>query len=156
MLPWLWIWPVLLWSAMGTRETRQQTSGFIFSAAHPLRRQFSAAWLAGFVVALLMAAGAALRMLIARDWTGAVGCAVAAAFIPTLALAMGVWSGTSKLFEAVYVIWWYIGPIHHDRALDFMFTSANTFSPATLRSYVLATLALFTLALIGRRRQLHT
>jgi hypothetical protein len=156
MLPWLWIWPVLLWSAMGTRETRQQTGGFIFSSAHPLRRQFSAAWLAGFVVALLMGAGAALRMLIARDWTGMVGFAAAAAFIPTLALAMGVWSGTSKLFEAAYVIWWYIGPIHHDRALDFMFTSANSFSPATLRFYVLATLALFALALFGRHRQLQT
>lgn len=155
MLPWLWIWPVLLWSAMGTREARQQTGEFIFSAAHPLRRQFPAAWLAGFVVALLMGAGAALRMLVAQNWMGLVGFAVAAAFIPTLAIAMGVWSGTGKLFEAVYVIWWYIGPIHHDRKLDFMLASAQSLSPATLRFYLAATLALFALALLGRRRQLH-
>ena len=155
MLPWLWIWPLLLWSAMGTRETRLQTGSFIFSSAHPLRRQFTAAWLAGFAVALLMGAGAALRMFIARDWTGMVGYAAAAAFIPTLAIAMGVWSGTGKLFEAVYVIWWYIGPIHHDQALDFMFTSANSFSPAMLRFYVVATMVLFALALLGRRRQLQ-
>jgi hypothetical protein len=156
MLPWLWIWPLLLWSAMGTREARQQTGEFIFSAAHPLRRQFPAAWLAGFVVALLMGVGAALRMLIARDWMGMAGFAVAAAFIPSLAYAMGVWSGTGKLFEAVYVIWWYIGPIHHDRRLDFMLASAQSVSAATLRFYLAATLGLFALALLGRRRQLRT
>ena len=39
-----------------------------------------------------------------------------AAFIPTLALAAGVWSQSSKLFEAVYLVWWYLGPVHCPRA----------------------------------------
>jgi hypothetical protein len=155
LLPWIWLWPVLLWSAMGTREARHQTDQLIFSAARPIRRHFPAMWLAGVIVALLTGAGVALRVILARDWVGLLGFTVGALFIPTLALTMGVWTGTSKLFEAVYAIWWYVGPLHHDRKLDFMFTSEQSFSAGTLRFYLAATLVLFGYALLGRRRQIQ-
>jgi len=153
LLPWVWLWPIFLWSAMGTREARHQTGELIFSAAHSLRRQFPAAWLAGVIVAVLMGSGVALRLLLARDWAGLLAFSVGAAFISSLALAMGVWSGTGKLFEAVYIIWWYIGPLHHDRNLDFMFTSPTALSWGVLRFYLLAAFLLFGFALLGRRRQ---
>lgn len=155
ILPFVWIWPVLLWSAMGTREAHHQTDELIFSAAHSLRRQFPPAWLAGVIVAVLMGSGVALRLLLARDWAGLLGFAVGAVFIPSLALAMGIWSGTGKLFEAVYIIWWYIGPVHHDRNLDFMFTSPQSFSWDVLRFYLVAAFLLLGIALLGRRRQIQ-
>jgi hypothetical protein len=155
LLPWVWLWPIFLWSAMGTREARHETDELIFSAAHPLRRQFPAAWLAGVIVAVLMGSGVALRLLLARDWAGLLGFAVGAVFIPSLALAMGVWSGTGKLLEAVYIIWWYIGPVHHDRNLDFMFTSPKSLSWGVLQFYLLAAFLLFGIALLGRRRQIR-
>jgi len=96
-----------------------------------------------------------LRLLLARDWAGLLGFAVGAVFISSLALAMGVWSGTGKLFEAVYIIWWYIGPLHHDRNLDFMFTSPKSLSWDVLRFYLLAAFLLFGIALLGRRRQIQ-
>jgi hypothetical protein len=140
---------------MGTREARHETDELIFSAPHSLRRQFPAAWLAGVIVAVLMGSGVALRLLLARDWAGLLGFAVGAVFISSLALAMGVWSGTGKLFEAVYIIWWYIGPLHHDRNLDFMFTSPKSLSWGVLRFYLLAAFLLFGIALLGRRRQIQ-
>jgi hypothetical protein len=154
-LPFVWIWPVLIWSGMGTHEARQSTHELVFTAPHPLRRQLPALWLAGVGVALLTGSGVALRILFAGDWAGLLGFLVAAVFIPTMALAMGVWSGTGKLFEAVYVVWWYIGPLHHDRTLDFMFTSPATFSGQTLQAYFAATLVLFGLAVAGRARQMR-
>lgn len=155
LLPWVWVWPILLWSAMGTREARHQTGEIIFSAAHSLRRQFPAVWLVGVIVAVSMGSGVALRLLLASDWAGLVGFVVGAVFISSLALAMGVWSGTGKLFEAVYIIWWYIGPLHHDRNLDFMFTSARSFSWNVLRFYLVAAFLLVAIALLGRRRQIQ-
>jgi hypothetical protein len=155
LLVWVWVWPILLWSAMGTREARHQTDQLIFSAAHSLRRQFPAVWLAGVIVAVLMGSGVALRLLLASDLAGLLGFAVGAVFISSLALAMGIWSGTGKLFEAVYVVWWYIGPLHHDRSLDFMFTSPGSFSWGVLRFYLLAAFLLFGIALVGRRRQIQ-
>lgn len=155
LLPWVWLWPIFLWSAMGTREARHETDELVFTAAHPLRRQFPVAWLAGVIVAVLMGAGVALRLLLARDWVGLLGFAVGAVFIPSLALAMGVWSGTGKLFEAVYIIWWYIGPLHHDRNLDFMFTSSKSLTWGVLQFYLLAAFLLFGIALLGRKRQIQ-
>jgi hypothetical protein len=155
LLPWIWLWPVLLWSAMGTREARHQTDQLIFSAAYPVRRQFPAMWLAGVIVALLTGAGVALRVILAGDWAGLLGLSVGAIFIPTLALAFGVWSGTSKLFEVVYTIWWYAGPLNHVPGLDFMFTSPKSFSDHTLWSYLAATVVLFGCALLGRKRQIQ-
>ena len=154
VLPFIWIWPVLIWSRMGTREARQSTQELVSCSPHSLRRQLPALWLAGVGVALLTASGVALRILVAGDWSGLLGFLVGALFIPTMALAMGVWSGTGKLFEAVYVVWWYIGPIHHDRTLDFMFTSPASFSGLTLPAYLAATLILIGLAVLGRIRQM--
>ena len=156
VLRFVWIWPALLWSAMGTREARYGTDQLIFSSAHSLRRQFVAAWMAGVVVAVLTASGIYLRTLQASDWLGLLGLTVGALFIPTLAVTMGVWSGSSKMFEAVYVIWWYVGPLRHDRKLDFMFTSENSLTTSTLRFYLAATVVLFGLALLGRRYRLRS
>jgi len=36
----------------------------------------------------------------------------AALFIPSLPLALGVWSNNHKLFEVLYVTMWYLGPMN--------------------------------------------
>ena len=154
ILPLVWLWPILLWSSLGTREIRHGTDKFFFSMPSLLYRQFPAAWLAGVIVCLMMGSGVALHLLLAHDWIGVEGFAVSALFIPTMALAMGVWAGTPKFFEVVYVIWWYMGPIRHFLS-DFMFTSSKTMSTSTLLAYLTATVALFGIALLGRKRQIE-
>jgi hypothetical protein len=147
----VWIWPLLLWSRMGTRESCHQTSAFIFSAARSLQRQFPAAWLAGVIVALVTGSGVALRLLLAGDLHGCAGWLAGAVFIPTLALALGTWSGTSKTFEAVYTFWWYAGPGNHVPYADFMGTAAGSGQPGL---YCLLTAVLLVAAFVGRRAKL--
>lgn len=84
---------MLIWSAMGTRETRYRTSQLIFSSAHPLRRQLSATLLAGVIVALLAASGVLMR-LIPGNWIGVLALVVGALFIR-------VYAGTSKLSSRI-------------------------------------------------------
>lgn len=151
MLTAVWIWPLLLWSKMGVRESIHQTSPIIFSSAHSLQRQFPAAWLAGVIVALATGSGVALRLLLVADLNGIAASLAGALFIPTLALALGVWSGTSKTFEAVYTFWWYVGPGHHIPYIDFMGTAAGSGRP-TFYFAVVAVLVLITFA--RRRAQL--
>ena len=55
--------------------------------------------------------------------------AAGALFIPSLALALGVWSDSSKLFEALYTVWWYVGPLHQVPSLDFVGGSRASSSP---------------------------
>ena len=144
----IWIWPLLLWSKMATRETLHQTSALIFSSAQSLARQFPAMWLAGVMVALVTGSGVALRLLMAADAPGFAAWLAAALFIPTLALALGAWTGTSKTFEAIYTAWWYMGPGNHIPFIDFMGTTARSSQPLP---YFLLAATLLLIAFAGRR-----
>ena len=114
-----WLWPLVVWSGMGVRERREGTAGVLFSCPHPLRRQLAAVWAAGAVVTAATGAGLGLRLLMTGQGRALVGWVAAVVFIPSLALALGVWSGGSRLFEAVYTAWWYVGPLNAVLALDF-------------------------------------
>ncbi len=146
-----WLWPVLLWSQMGTREARYSTQSLLFSSSHALQHQLPAAWAAGVIVAALTGGGLGIRLLLAGDSQGLAAWATACLFIPTLALALGVWSGSSKAFEALYTVWWYIGPAHHTPGLDFMGTSAASSRPGV---YLLFTGGLLAAAYLGRRSKM--
>jgi hypothetical protein len=146
-----WLWPVLIWSQMGARESRYRTESLVFSCAHALDRQLPAAWSAGVLVALMTGGGLGLHLLVAGDASGFAGWAAGALFVPTFALALGVWSGSSKLFEALYTLWWYMGPMNHVPGFDFMGMTPARFGTAF---YLLATLTLLMAAYAGRRRKL--
>jgi hypothetical protein len=150
-----WIWPILIWSAMGTREVRLGTGSFVFCTVYPLRRQLPACWLAGVTVAALSGCGTLVRLLVARDGIGAFAWVVGALFIPTLALALGVWSGGSKLFEVLYTLLWYVGPANRVPVLDFMgvTTSRGSAIPGV---FLALTLVLAALSVLGRKRQLQS
>jgi hypothetical protein len=154
-LPLAWIWPILSWSAMGVREVRHHTEQLVFTAAHPLRRQFLATWLAGVIVAVLAGSGAALRLVLTGDWATTLAWAVGALFIPTLALALGVWSGSGKAFEVVYTVLWYAGPMNRVPALDFMGTLEESVANGIPFYYLALTVILLGLAVMGRMRQLR-
>jgi hypothetical protein len=46
-------------------------------------------------------------------------------FIPSLELACGVWSSSSKLFEILYITIWYLGPLDNLPALDYIGSYEN-------------------------------
>lgn len=151
VLPYAWVWPVLIWSSIGNRETRHNVQQFVFSSASPLWRQLPAQWIAGFLVTLVMGSGAALRFAIAGDSVGLSAFLSAAFFIPSLALALGVWSNSSKPFEILYITLWYLGPLNKTPGLDFI----GAFSNGYPRFYVPLSIVLIAFALIGRSQQLR-
>lgn len=146
-----WAWPVLIWSGMGCREARHQTGQIVFSTARPITRQLPVTWLAGLVVSLLMAGGVATRLIIIGDLPALIALLAGSVFIPSLALALGVWTGGSKAFEIVYILLWYIGPMHFTPGLDFMGLSEKS---ATPQLFLLLALGLAAAALLGRRKQI--
>jgi hypothetical protein len=88
---------------------------------------------------------------LSADWHSLAAWLADAAFIPSFALALGIWSGSSKAFEAIYVAWWYLGPGHQMPGLDFMGTTPSSSSPAT---YALAAAFLLAISYWGRRTRL--
>ncbi len=154
VLAFAWIWPVLLWSSMGVREMRYQTYQVLFAVPHPLARQLPAVWLAGVLLAAVTGSGFAFRLLLEKNLPGLFAWAVGALFIPTAALCLGVWSSSSKPFEILYTLLWYIGPMHAMPALDFMGSAPATATTRYPLVYLALTAILFVLALAGRKRQL--
>lgn len=136
----IWIWPLLLWSKMGMRERYFATAPFILSSPNAPYRQLAAAWISGVALAGMAGVGVLVRFLIAGDLGSVLSWIVAAFFIPALALSLGVWSGQSKAFEAIYTIWWYAGPLNRLPGLDFVGGSAGLQKP--LIYLVLSTLLL--------------
>ena len=94
--------------------------------------------------------GAALRFLISGDVTSLLVWFSAALFIPSLVLAMGIWSKSQKLFEVLHVSLWYLAKNKLD-VVDFF--GAN--SDGRIGFFIPLSLALIGFAFIGRARQLQ-
>jgi hypothetical protein len=147
LLPVAWLWPLAIWSEMGNRERKNNTFQMVFSSARPMLRQLPAAWLAGVLATALFGIAGAVVFLSNGDLPALAGWVGAVIFIPTLALALGVFSSGSRLFEVVYVIWWYLGPLQKISGMDFM-TSAP-------QVYLLAAAGLLLLSAFWRGRQVR-
>lgn len=151
LLPATLIWPVFVWGGLGCREARHNTRQLLFAAPRPLWGQLPAAWLAGLAVTAALCGGVGLRLALAGELASLGALLAGVLFIPSLALALGVWSGGSKAFEVVYVLLWYLGPLNQVRELDFPGIHGSGYGPL----YALLSAALVALAIIGRRRQLR-
>lgn len=155
LLPAAWFWPVLCWSVLGNREIRYRTGKIVFSTPHIFRRQLLAGWCGGFLLALITGSGALTRLAASGEWDHVIAGIVGAAFIPALALALGVWGGSSRLFEIVYVIWWYVGSIDQVAALDFIGVSPEAVDLGMPLIYLAAAPLLLCAAFLGRWRRLR-
>jgi hypothetical protein len=142
-----WIWPMLQWSQMGTREAVWATEQFIYPTLHPIRRQFVAQWLAGVLLALATAGGSLVHWAAAGHLSGIEGILAGAIFIPTLAIACGAISGTTRLFEIAYLVLWYLGPMNRT-TLDF---TQGAYAPG----FTLASAVLFAIAVGARKLRLE-
>lgn len=151
----VWIWPILVWSQMGVRERRFGTEQMLFSVPRPALRQLPATWLAGVVIAVVAGSGAWLFLALHGEIASLLAWLVGALFVPALALALGVWAGNSRAFEAVYLLWWYAGLIEQVPALDYAGTTAACLEMGVPLVYLGITGALVAMAVIGRRQQIQ-
>jgi hypothetical protein len=147
LLPVAWLWPLPIWSEMGNRERKNNTDQMVFSSPRPVLRQFPATWLAGILVTMLFGIAGAVVFLINGDLLGMVGWIGGVIFIPTLALALGVFSSGSRLFEVVYLFLWYMGPYQKIPVFDFI-----TGAP---QIYLMGSVGLLLLAAFWRGKQVR-
>ncbi len=151
-----WIWPIFMWSALGVRERIHRTSDLLFSAPRPVGRLLTAQWLAGFTIAAAITIGIPVRAVLEGHPIAAFAWLAGAAFIPALALACGVWTRSAKMFEAVYLLLWYAGPINRVPFVDYGgFTPEGLAGGAPFWTAAVA-IALLALAAMGRAAQVRS
>jgi len=150
-----WLWPLLLWSNMGVRESLHRTGPLIFSCPRSLQRQFVALWLSGVLIAAATGSGLAARFVLEGDAMSLAAWVVGALFVPSLALALGVWTGSSRAFEGLYTAWWYIGPAGKFLPLDYSSAWATASGVSTAPVYGILTALLVVAAVLVRRRRIQ-
>jgi len=118
-LPLVFVWPIFVWSVLGVKTARHQMRDLVFSSKHSFAQLF-AEWLAGVGVGVGLSMGVLVVFLVTGTVTGLLGIVGGAIFAPSLALALGSWSGSTELFELVYLLVWYTGPLNGAEAMDFV------------------------------------
>ncbi|WNS40742.1 hypothetical protein [Paenibacillus sp. MMS20-IR301] len=118
--PLTWIWPLALWSGMGSREYRYQTHLLVASSPRYLTRQLTAVWLSGVLLACITGSGMLIRFILEGNLESLAYFASAALLIPSLALVSGVMTRTNRTFEVLYMLLWYLGPFNKTPVLDFL------------------------------------
>lgn len=73
----------------------------------------------------LLGSGAFIRFLAAGAWVSLLAWLAGALFVPSLALVLGVLSGSGKPFEVIYVLWMY-GVLQRVPAFDFVGTTPQS------------------------------
>lgn len=150
-----WLWPVLIWSAMGTREERFGTRALLFSSPRILMRQLPACFAAGFGIAAIAGGGIAVRLLSTGQMAAFAGWLAGALFLPAMALGLGVLSGSGKAFEAILAVLWYVGPMNHTPGLDFTGASNGALMVRYALIYGLLAAGFLGMSFLVRARQLR-
>jgi hypothetical protein len=106
------IWPVLVWSQMGERDARCQTTQLIAHTPNPVLRQQFSAWLAGVGFTALATCGTLLGRWLNAEPLALTAWTLSILFVPSLALCLGSCTKSSKPFEVIYPVLWYLGPLN--------------------------------------------
>ncbi|MFJ3627717.1 hypothetical protein ACIPQ3_16645 [Streptomyces albidoflavus] len=118
VLPAVWIWPVLVWSRLGSLPVEHGLEGLLGAYPAP-RRRLLAAWGSGVVLTAVLGVAPLLRMAFAADLPGLAAWLGGVLFIPSLALLLGVVCRTHRVFQVVYLPLWYL-VVNQVAVLDFM------------------------------------
>jgi len=152
--PIAWIWPLAVWSTLGCRERLHGTEALLDSSPHPVVRRLLTQWLAGAGVSLVATIGPGLAVM--GDPSRLAAWLVAALFVPALALAAGVMSGGRRLFEGLYILLWYVGPMNKLADLDYTGQTEGALAAGTPVRFAIAAILLLTAAAAFRARQLRS
>jgi hypothetical protein len=114
-----WFWPMLIWSALGCRDQLYDTRQMVQSTPGGVWLQLSMQWLAGFIIAAGIGSFIGLRAMVSGDIGIFAHWLIGAMFIPSLAMTCGIMTSGRKLFEVLYTILFYIGPLNKVPLCDF-------------------------------------
>ncbi|RYJ08437.1 hypothetical protein ELS19_18070 [Halogeometricum borinquense] len=150
VIPLALLLPLSLWSELGTRTKKYQTEELVFATSGP-NILLAASYVAAVLVGFILTAPAGIRFLFTGAFSPLFGWAVGLLFLPAAALASGVWSGQSRLFEISYLLAWYFGPMNDVLPLDYIGASNETVTSGITLVYLVLTIIALGAAIYGRR-----
>ncbi|HUX94935.1 MAG TPA: hypothetical protein VMV47_04315 [Bacteroidales bacterium] len=151
-LPLLWFFQVLILSKLGSREVNNRCQEYIFSVALPLRRQLSATMVAAVLLMITLAVPVTVRVFLTGNLYGVYAIATGALFIPAFAIASGILTGGSKLFEVIFTIIVY-GILNSVPLFDFIGAIKGSRELGIAHYLMVITFVFVIIAFLARKRQ---
>jgi len=118
------VWPLFVWSQIGSQTARHGIRSQVLTSDYPVG-QLVAEWIAGCLITIVVGAGTFAIAVATGGPTALIGVTGLVIFPPSLALATGLWTGSPRLFEALYLGLWYVGPLNGGFVADFAGVTAR-------------------------------
>ncbi|MDZ5811645.1 hypothetical protein U4E84_09855 [Halorubrum sp. AD140] len=154
LLPVAFIWPIFIWSEIGTRTAEHRVTDLILSSRYPVM-QLVSAWVAGCVVAVAVSSGLIIVFTTTGQFELLLGIASGVLFGPSLAAALGMWSRSTWLFEMTYLLLWYTGPLNRSVPVDFLGTTVQSLETGVPLAFIGMSVVLVALALVRRKLEIR-
>ncbi len=153
ILPISWLWCSLVISQLGQFEKQSRTQELISYSQKSLFSQGLTCYFAAWSLLMLAGLGSIIRFASSAEWLLIVQLIIAVSFTVSLAYFCGALSGTKRLFEGVYPILWYMGPIQGALYLDFFGSNSQiSWSAGVPYVFSLTAVVVLGLALTLRKR----
>lgn len=108
ILPLALLWFINVYSAMGSREHQHDVLKYISTIPNGLLRQIIFSWASGIIISLTLSFPVILRMLFLGQTVGVFACLAGVVFLPSLALFLGEFTKTQRVFELSFIVITYV------------------------------------------------
>ncbi|WP_313559315.1 hypothetical protein [Ruminiclostridium cellobioparum] len=149
-LPLLYLWTIPLWSHIGSREYQDGVYQILNSTPYFRKYQLIASYLAAVILYLTLGSGAILRSVIQYNFFNILFIFLSALIVSALALMIGGITKSSKVFEVLFAVIWYIGPFQKTYPFDFICFSGVTNNIVVILAYLLLTITFLSISYVHR------
>jgi hypothetical protein len=154
ILPATFMGNIFVLSSLGQRESFYGAQSLVFGHRGLMSGQFPAMLVAGLMFVLLTVSPAIIHLFLVGQIMLVMNLLVGVLTIVSLALACGVLTQSSRPFEIVFTIIWYLGPLQGLVYLDFIGAHSTERNETSFVPFLLSAFILINLSIIGRIAQL--
>ena len=102
------VWFIGVFSAMGCREYENDTLQCVAVLPNGRLRQILCAWISGVIMLIFITAPFMIRLALAGNFAALFSCVSGVIFIPSLALFLGEWTHTRRVFAGLFIVLAYL------------------------------------------------
>ncbi len=119
--------PIGIWSKLGCYEKLNRTENFMISSCSPIIKWWIT-FSSGITMSFILSIPILARFVILSHYSHAVFWIIGITFVTSFAMTLSRVSGSTRFFEAAYIVFFYMGVINGLRAFDFLgITGGNLF-----------------------------
>lgn len=149
-IPAAFIVPVFVLARVGTLDTKYNTEKYLYATPNYKLNQLIAMWLSVFTLMLIIGSSTVIKVAFCGGIKNVLVLIIGIVFITSLSVFLGVVSCSSTLFEVIYILLWYIGPLNKMPYFDFLGISQGAIESRMYIVYGMLSVVMIIITIITR------